>query len=54
MKRAARKAREGQGRKVTEAKPKSKFAQIYIESSRILGRHLAGYPNPNEIVIDLK
>lgn len=38
-------------RKVSRVKPKSKFAKLYIESSRILGKHRVGYPNPNDILI---
>lgn len=35
----------------SKAKPKSKFAQLYRESLRILGRHSVRYPNPNDILI---
>lgn len=38
-------------KKVSKVKPKSKFAQLYNESSRILGKHRVGYPNPNDIII---
>lgn len=38
-------------KKAFKVKLKSKFAQLYNESSRILGKHRVGYPNPNEIVI---
>jgi hypothetical protein len=38
-------------KKVSKVKLKSKFARLYLESLKIVGRHDIGYPDPSEIVI---
>jgi hypothetical protein len=45
--------KKGQAKKKKGSKVKleSKFARLYIESLKIIGRHEVGYPDPNEIVI---